>query len=72
MCPLVAIGKLVNSVNKWNPLESQTNELFTYIDISSVSRETKKVEETVSILTHEAPSRARQLIKTGDVRRSCY
>jgi type I restriction enzyme S subunit len=65
--PMVSISALVSSVRKWNPLDSATNELFTYIDISSVNRETKQVEEAVEVLTHEAPSRARQLVKAGDV-----
>ena len=65
--PLVPIGELVRSVHKWNPCESATNELFTYIDIASVNRETKQVEEAVEILTHEAPSRARQIVKAGDI-----
>lgn len=65
--PLVPIGELVSSVSKWNPCESETNEVFTYIDIASINRETKQVEEVVEILTHEAPSRARQIVKAGDI-----
>ncbi|BAY87952.1 putative type I restriction enzyme specificity protein (plasmid) [Calothrix parasitica NIES-267] len=65
--PKVPIRKLVVSVDKWNPSDNKTNEIFTYIDISSVSRETKQIEEAVQIWTNEAPSRARQLIKSEDV-----
>jgi len=65
--PLVPIGELVSSVRKWNPCESVTNKLFTYIDIASINRETKQVEEAVEILTHEAPSRARQIVNAGDI-----
>ncbi|KJH72517.1 restriction endonuclease subunit S [Aliterella atlantica] len=65
--PLVPIGELVNSVRKWNPCESTTNQLFTYIDISSINRETKQIEETVEVWTHKAPSRARQIVKGGDI-----
>lgn len=65
--PLVSIGELVSSVRKWNPCESATNKLFTYIDIASINRETKQIEEAVEILTHDAPSRARQIVKAGDI-----
>ena len=65
--PLVPIGELVGSVDKWEPCQSQTNELFTYIDISSINRETKQIEEFSEVLTHDAPSRARQIVKVEDV-----
>ncbi|MCY7273002.1 MAG: restriction endonuclease subunit S [Phormidesmis sp. CAN_BIN44] len=65
--PLVPIGELVSSVQKCDPRQSEENELFTYIDISSVNRETKKIEEASKTLSHEAPSRARQIVKAEDV-----
>jgi type I restriction enzyme S subunit len=65
--PLVEIGDLVISVKKWNPCQSKVNELINYIDISSVNRETKEVEDVIKVFTHEAPSRARQLVMKGDV-----
>ena len=65
--PLVEIGDLVISVKKWNPRQNKSNELINYIDISSVNRETKKVEDVIKVFTHEAPSRARQLVMKGDV-----
>lgn len=65
--PLVPISELVNSVSKWNPCESATSKLFTYIDIASINRETKLIEQAVEILTNEAPSRARQIVKAGDI-----
>lgn len=42
-------------------------EKFTYIDIGSVSRETKQIINPEELLGKNAPSRARQLVKTGDV-----
>lgn len=65
--PLVPIGNLVDSVDKCNPWQLECNELLTYIDISSINRETKQVEEASKVLAHEAPSRARQIVETGDV-----
>ena len=40
---------------------------FTYVDISSINRETKRVEEPKTIPASKAPSRARQLLRAGDV-----
>ena len=65
--PLVEIGDLVSSVKKWNPRQDKTNALINYIDISSVNRETKEVEDVIKVFKHEAPSRARQLVAKGDV-----
>ncbi len=65
--PLIPIGNLVNSVDRCNPWQLERNELLTYLDISSVNRETKQVEDASKILAHEAPSRARQIVETGDV-----
>jgi type I restriction enzyme, S subunit len=65
--PLVEIGDLVSVVKKWNPRQSKTNELINYIDIASVNRETKEVEDVMEVFAHEAPSRARQLVMDGDV-----
>ena len=65
--PLVEIGDLVSTVKKWNPRQSKTNELINYIDIASVNRETKEVENVMEVFAHEAPSRARQLVMDGDV-----
>jgi type I restriction enzyme S subunit len=49
---------------KWQ--ENQDVEL-EYIDLSAVSRETLKITETVSINSSNAPSRAKKIIKTGDI-----
>ncbi len=43
------------------------NEEFIYIDVSSVNKETKEIENAVFLLGKDAPSRARKLIKTNDV-----
>lgn len=65
--PLVLIGDLVQQVAKWDPRKAQENKPFTYIDISSVNRKTKAVEEVSRVFAREAPSRAKQLVRTGDV-----
>lgn len=42
-------------------------EVFTYIDVSAVSRETHQVVETSRLNGKDAPSRARRLVRAGDV-----
>ena len=43
------------------------NEEFTYLDVSSVNKETKEIENTTVLFGKDAPSRARKLVKTNDV-----
>lgn len=62
----VEIGRLVDPVTKWNPRRDGAGT-FTYIDISSVDQRTKAVAECATVKAAEAPSRARQLVATGDV-----
>lgn len=40
---------------------------FTYVDISSVNRETKAIVGAKTVSLAEAPGRARQVLRTGDV-----
>lgn len=40
---------------------------FTYVDIGSIDRETKRIADAKTLPTSKAPSRARQQLKTGDV-----
>lgn len=40
---------------------------FRYIDVSSVSNATFQIEETQSLIGSEAPSRARKLVRDGDI-----
>ena len=63
----VQIGKLVDTVKKWDPHKCESNQFLTYIDIASVNRETKTIDQVSNIHAYEAPSRARQLIKKEDI-----
>lgn len=65
--PHAAIGTVVTNVSTWNPLKSKANCLIDYIDISSVNKDTKQIQEVSQVKAHEAPSRARQLVKVGDI-----
>ena len=40
---------------------------FVYVDISSIDRETKRIDSAKTIVASEAPSRAKQVLRTGDV-----
>jgi type I restriction enzyme, S subunit len=61
-----AIGDVVLPVATWNPQDSGRGE-FTYIDIAAVDRETKSIEGAARLRCSDAPSRARQLVQTGDI-----
>lgn len=40
---------------------------FIYVDISSIDRETKRIANAKTIIASEAPSRAKQVLRAGDV-----
>ena len=42
-------------------------EGFNYIDLSSVSRDTLKITDTTKVNAKNAPSRAKKIVKSGDV-----
>jgi len=49
---------------KW---QDNKNKQFQYIDLTSVDRNTNLVSETKLITSETAPSRAQQIVKTGDI-----
>jgi type I restriction enzyme S subunit len=63
----IAIGDLVEKAKTWNPIKSSPDNVFSYIDLSSIDQELKIVIEAKEIKCSEAPSRARQLVAEGDV-----
>ena len=64
---VVAIGDCVCAVETCNPLKAAGEDEFSYIDLSAIDQERKQIVEARSIACDEAPSRARQLVKQGDV-----
>ncbi len=60
---LTTLGELANE-----PVEQAgpTGD-FVYIDISSIDRETKRIVDPKPLALSQAPSRAKQLLKAGDV-----
>ena len=60
--------KLLNLCDEVNNINwKNVNSTYKYIDLSSVDRENNQVVETSNISKENAPSRARQIIKTNDV-----
>ena len=55
-----------NNIQVLSP-ENFDDEKFIYIDISSVDNVTKKILNTNEVLTKEAPSRAKSILKENDV-----
>jgi type I restriction enzyme S subunit len=48
-------------------LKAAGEDEFSYIDLSAIDQERKQIAEARSIACSEAPSRARQLVESGDV-----
>lgn len=63
----VPLGKLVERVQTWSPADDAPDRVFRYIDLSAVDQETKTITAARAILGADAPSRARQLARQGDV-----
>lgn len=61
------LSELVSDVKTWNPLIAGSGDTFTYIDLSAIDQETKSIVGARDVICSDAPSRARQLVKTGDV-----
>lgn len=61
---MVTLGEIAG-----DPIEQSgpTGDEFVYVDISSVDRESKSIVGVKTLPTTDAPSRARQVLKTGDV-----
>lgn len=63
----VKLKELVLDVASWNPLRSDSDAEFQYIDLSAVNQETKAITGERTVLCAEAPSRARQIVRQRDV-----
>lgn len=62
---MTSLGSLVHSVSKAGPVP--TDEQFTYIDLGSISAEMKQINSPGRVAVGDAPSRARQRVRAGDV-----
>lgn len=62
-----SLGKYLLPVKSQNPEAIYGSDNFLYLDIASVSRESKCITAPQSISTENAPSRARQLVQKNDI-----
>ncbi|MCW1754635.1 restriction endonuclease subunit S [Rhizobium acaciae] len=62
----VPIGAVSEKVTTWNPAKQADGE-FDYIDLSAVDQSEKRIIAPNRMPTVEAPSRARQIVRAGDV-----
>lgn len=60
----VMLGEIASDCTQRIPDREST---FTYIDIASVDRETKQITSAQELVGAQAPSRARKIVRTGDV-----
>ncbi|MEQ6918218.1 restriction endonuclease subunit S [Halomonas aquatica] len=60
------VADLVEPLTTIDP-RKEPGKNFTYIDVSSVSRSACKIDATTLVKGSDAPSRARRLVKAGDV-----
>jgi len=60
------LGEVLLKTETVDPTK-KPNEEFIYLDVSSVNKETKEIENATILLGKDAPSRARKLVKTNDV-----
>ena len=65
--PMVALGEVIDPVSTWNPRAMGGVDAFNYIDVSTVCRDPKIILSPTLTKPATAPSRARQLVKSGDV-----
>ena len=61
-----SLGEVLVKTETVDPTK-KPNEEFIYLDVSSVNKETKEIENATNLLGKDAPSRARKLVRTNDV-----
>jgi len=62
----VRLGEIVNDIEITNPQKEPEKE-FMYLDINSIDNTRQKIVSPKKYLGKAAPSRARQIIKAGDI-----
>lgn len=60
------LGEVLQKTETVDPTK-KPKEKFIYLDVSSVNKETKEIENATLLMGKDAPSRARKLIKKNDV-----
>lgn len=65
--PTVPVRDVVEAKTGTKNPTATSSEIFTYVDVAAVDNEAKAITGQRSLLGSEAPSRARKLIRQGDV-----
>ena len=65
--PSPAIGDVVDQVSSWTPGRDDPDSEFIYVDLSAVDQDSKTIARPSRLACTDAPSRARQIIRSGDV-----
>jgi type I restriction enzyme S subunit len=65
-CVWTKLGEVVADVEKVNPKDNANRE-FLYLDIASIDNSQQRITSPKKYLGKDAPSRARQLVKSGDI-----
>ena len=65
--PCPAIGDVVDQVSSWTPRRDDPDGEFIYVDLSAVDQDSKTIASPRRLACADAPSRARQIIRSGDV-----
>jgi type I restriction enzyme S subunit len=60
------LGDVLHKTETIDPTKTPENQ-FIYVDVSSVNNTTFMIENTTLLFGKEAPSRARKLVRTGDI-----
>ena len=63
----VRLGDVTSSASTWIPAEYSPEDKFTYVDISSINAASKRIVTPTTVAVSAAPSRARQMLESGDV-----
>ena len=61
------IGDFIEPVSNWKQRDASADDTFRYIDLSSVDQDTKEIRLNNEIFVKDAPSRARQILKSDDI-----
>src|ERR1035441_7275091 len=61
------ISELTERAKTWNPAAASDDAPFTYVDIASVDNVEKHISGMTQVIPRNAPSRARQKIRFGDI-----
>ena len=60
-------AKISDVTFKCNQSKPESEKLIKYIDIGSINRQTKKIENPQHLIGNDAPSRARKIVNKNDV-----